>query len=127
MELGEQKNGHNNHPGPGPGQQQSNNANKYKQSEPVGGYDGVPSLPLSAQSLLNDLITPDHGSVLSVVFSSKYICVDTTQQYSQIMKYPRCLIDLYNSALALIFQTYYNLYLPDAKPTFPALWPIKDS
>ena len=39
MELGEQKNGHNNHPGPG--QQQSNNANKYKQSEPVGGYNGV--------------------------------------------------------------------------------------
>ena len=107
MELGEQKNGHNNHPGPGPGQQQSNNANKYKQSEPVGGYDGVPSLPLSPQSLLNDLITPDHGSVLSVVFSSKYI--------------------YYINILALIFQTYYNLYLPDAKPTFPALWPIKDS
>ena len=76
MELGEQKNGHNSHPGPGSGQQ-SNNSSKYKQSEPVGGYNGVPGLPLSAQSLLNDLITPDQSSVLCVVFSS-HICVDTT-------------------------------------------------
>ena len=41
MELGEQKNGHNSHSGSGPSQQQSNNSSKYKQSEPVGEYNGV--------------------------------------------------------------------------------------